>query len=125
MPPEAHRAFYNRQRFTLNITRADMVAAGYAPSVRLFEAAACATPIISDAWEGLETFFTPGEEILISRSPEDTLRYLREMPEEERRAVGERARVRVLKEHTAAHRAETLEGYALDVLEAKASRSGG
>ena len=125
VPPERHRAFYNRQRFTLNITRADMVAAGYAPSVRLFEAAACATPIISDAWEGLETFFTPGEEVLISRSPEDTLRYLREMPEEERRAVGERARARVLKEHTAAHRAETLEGYALDVLEAKASRSGG
>src|SRR4051812_3498305 len=55
LPPRKHRGFYNRQRFTLNITRADMVAAGYSPSVRLFEAAACGTPIISDLWPGLET----------------------------------------------------------------------
>jgi spore maturation protein CgeB len=50
-----HRAFYNRQRFTLNVTRADMIAAGWSPSVRLFEAAACGTPIISDRWDGIET----------------------------------------------------------------------
>src|SRR5581483_8750947 len=68
LPPAAHRAFYNAQKFTLNITRADMVRAGYSPSVRLFEAAACGTPIISDDWRGLETFFTPGEEILVSNS---------------------------------------------------------
>ncbi len=47
--------FYNQQRFTLNVTRADMIAAGWSPSVRLFEAAACGTPIISDAWAGLES----------------------------------------------------------------------
>lgn len=121
VPPEQHRAFYNRQRFTLNITRADMVAAGYGPSVRLFEAAACATPIISDPWEGLGSFLQLGKEILVSRSPEDTLRYLREVPEEERRAMGERARARVLAEHTAAHRAETLEGYALETLNERAN----
>lgn len=117
LPPAAHRRFYNRQRFTLNVTRADMVRAGYAPSVRLFEAAACATPIISDYWEGLDTFFAFGKEILISRSPEETLHYLRKLPEEERRAIGARARRRILTEHTTARRAEELEGYLLETLE--------
>ncbi len=111
LSPAKHRAFYNAQKFTLNITRAQMIAAGYSPSVRLFEAAACATPIISDPWPGLETFFTPGEEILIARSPADTLRYLREIPEAERRRLGERARARVLARHTARHRALELETY--------------
>jgi spore maturation protein CgeB len=116
LPPAEHRAFYNTQRFTLNITRADMVQAGYSPSVRLFEAAACGTPIISDFWEGLDTFFELDREILLTHSPEDTLRYLRDMPEAERLAVGDRARKRVLTSHTAAHRAAELEGYALELL---------
>ena len=60
LAPDEHRSFYNAQRFTLNITRADMREAGYSPSVRLFEAAACGTPIISDRWDGIEDFFTPG-----------------------------------------------------------------
>lgn len=119
LPPARHRAFYNEQRFTLNITRADMIQAGYAPSVRLFEAAACATPIISDYWPGLETFFRFGEEILVSRSPAETLHYLQETPEAERRAIGEQARRRILSHHTAAHRAAELEGYAHEVLDAR------
>jgi spore maturation protein CgeB len=111
LPPRKHRAFYNAQKFTLNVTRADMVAAGWSPSVRLFEAAACATPIISDAWEGLETLFTPDVEILIARTAADTLRYLAELTDAERIAIGHRARSRVLAEHTAAHRAAELEAY--------------
>ena len=118
LPPPAHRSFYNAQRFTLNITRAAMRQVGYAPSVRLFEAAACGTPVISDAWPGLETFFVPGTEILISRSAEETLRYLHDVPAEERHALGARARARFLAEHTAAHRAATFEAY---VLEARAA----
>jgi len=106
-----HPAFYNSQRFTLNVTRPDMVRAGYSPGVRLFEAAACAVPIISDEWAGLDTFFVPGKEILISRSGEETLRYLREFSDVERQEMGQRARERVLAEHTAAHRARTLEEY--------------
>ncbi len=113
LPPAEHCGFYNRQRFTLNITRAAMLQVGYAPSVRLFEAAACAAPVISDYWQGLETFFALGEEILLGRSPRETLRHLRGISEEERRAIGVRARRRVLSEHTAAHRAEALEGYAV------------
>jgi spore maturation protein CgeB len=109
-PPE-HRAFYNRQRYTLNVTRADMRRAGYSPSIRLFEAAACGTPIVSDDWPGLETFFEPGREILLAATPEDVETILRDVPETERRRIGRRARERVLAEHTAAHRAATLESY--------------
>lgn len=111
LPPELHRGFYCAQRFTLNVTRADMVRAGYSPSVRLFEAAACAVPVISDHWEGIDEFFAPGEEILLAESPAQVLGYLRDLTEADRRALGERARQRVLACHTAAHRAEELEGY--------------
>ena len=116
LPPAEHRSFYNRQRFTLNVTRADMIAAGWSPSVRLFEAAACATPIISDRWNGIETLFVPDREILLAENPHDVLNVLRSTGEDERRAIGERARARVLAEHTAAHRAEQLEGYAFESL---------
>jgi spore maturation protein CgeB len=109
LAPRDHRAFYNAQRFTLNVTRADMIAAGYSPSVRLFEAAACATPIISDDWPGLAELFQPDEEILIARTASDVLQYLRELPNEQRLLIGRRARARVLAEHTAAHRAAELE----------------
>jgi spore maturation protein CgeB len=108
--PDRHRAFYARQRFTLNVTRADMVVAGYAPSVRLFEAAACGVPIISDPWPGLESLFLPGQEILIARSAAEVGSLLA-LPEAERRRIAAAARARVLGAHTAAHRAEQLEGY--------------
>jgi len=111
LAPSEHRAFYAGQRFTLNITRAAMAVAGYSPSVRLFEAAACGVPVISDWWEGLDTVLTPGKEILVARSTEDVERYLREITPETRAAIGARARARVLAEHTAAQRAIVLEGY--------------
>ena len=91
-----------------------MVRAGYSPSVRLFEAAACGVPIISDEWEGLSTFFRPGEEILLARTPEDTQQHLASLTPERRTRIGQAARARVLAEHTAAHRAETLERYVLE-----------
>jgi spore maturation protein CgeB len=116
LAPAKHRNFYNRQRFTLNLTRADMVKAGYSPSVRLFEAAACGTPIISDYWEGLEKFFEPGKEILIARSTEEIVHYLKEMSDTEREQIGRRARKRVLANHTARHRALDLESYVGELL---------
>jgi spore maturation protein CgeB len=112
LPPRDHRTFYNAQRYTLNLTRADMVRAGWSPSVRLFEAAACGTPIVSDYWEGLEEFFEPGRDIFIARSAKDTAAYLHDIPEPERVQVGMRARARVLERHSAAHRAEELVAYA-------------
>lgn len=108
LPPPAHAAFYGAQRFTLNVTRADMIRAGYSPSVRLFEAALCETPIVSDAWDGLETFFRAGEEILIAHTSEDVMELLVNLSDERRLSIGRRARERVLAEHTAAHRARTL-----------------
>ena len=88
-----------------------MVRAGYSPSVRLFEAAACGTPIISDAWPGLDTIFEPDEQILIARTPAEVLEILRELPEETAHEIGARARKRVLAEHTSAGRAAQLENY--------------
>jgi spore maturation protein CgeB len=111
LPPHEHRTFYSSQRFTLNITRADMIAAGHSPSVRLFEAAACGTPIISDWWDGLDELFEPGSEIFIAHDTEDVLRILRDVAQEEAVSVGSAACRRVQAAHTASHRAAELEGY--------------
>jgi spore maturation protein CgeB len=108
IPPSEHRAFYNAQRFTLNVTRDDMRRAGWSPSVRLFEAAACGTPTISDAWDGLDGIFEVGTEILVADTPDAVLHILTDMSERDRLAMGERARERVMGEHTAAHRAAAL-----------------
>ena len=113
LPPERHRDFYCAQRFTLNITRRHMIKAGYSPSVRLFEAAACCVPIISDQWAGIEDFFVPGEEILLASTSDEVLHYLQDYSEEERQAIGQRAMLRVHRSHCASQRAEELEGYIL------------
>lgn len=107
--PDDHAEFYAASRYTLNITRADMIRAGYSPSVRLFEAASAGTPIISDVWDGIETVFTPGDEIALVRTPDEVLRILMDWPEHKRVSVAKAARGRVLAEHTSAHRAHELE----------------
>lgn len=111
LAPRAHRRFYNRLRFTLNITRRDMVEAGFSPSVRLFEAAACGTPIISDNWAGLGTLFVPGREILIASGTDEVCSYLLDLPEADRARIGLKARERVLQSHTSVHRAIELERF--------------
>jgi spore maturation protein CgeB len=116
LPPSRHRRFYGSQRMTLNITRADMTASGYSPSVRLFEAAACGVPIVTDDWIGLHEFFTPDREILVARSTRDVLAYLREFDQAKLEDIAARARARVLTKHTAAHRAQELESYVNEVL---------
>lgn len=115
LSPDLHARFYNSQRFTLNITRAAMKRAGFSPSVRLFEAAACGVPIVSDWWPGLDTILEPGREILLSTNPDDTLRCLRDYSDEWRRAIGMAARQRILKEHTSERRALQLEKLAAAV----------
>jgi spore maturation protein CgeB len=111
LPPSLHRRFYNEQRFTLNITRQDMIRMGHSPSVRLFEAAACAVPVISDYWDGLDEFFEFEREILVSYSPEETIHFLKNTQEEERIRIGQNARLRVLEAHTGQKRALELENY--------------
>jgi spore maturation protein CgeB len=111
LAPPRHRAFYNQLAFALNVTRGPMLAAGWSPSVRLFEAAACGVPVISDAWDGLDELFEPEHEILIAHDADDVLRHLRDLGDGERRAIGARACARVRSSHTAAHRAADLERY--------------
>lgn len=105
-PPE-HAPFYCSSPLTLNITRASMAALGYCPSGRLFEAAACGTAVVSDWWEGLESFFEPGEEILIATESADTIAALSQ-PAELLKQIGTRARTRALDCHTAEIRARRL-----------------
>jgi spore maturation protein CgeB len=108
LEPEFHPYFYSSSLFTLNLTRDEMVRAGYSPSVRIFEAAGCGAAIISDAWPGIETFFNLGEEILLASSPPDVVSFLR-MDRGEARKIGRRAQERVLAEHSSARRAIEFE----------------
>lgn len=105
--PAEHPRFYAAARSTLNITRAAMAACGWCPSGRLFEAAACATTILSDWWEGLDDFFVPGSEMLIVRSTEDVLAGL-DLSDRELAQIGAAARERAMAEHTADRRAAEL-----------------
>jgi spore maturation protein CgeB len=106
-PPD-HPALYSSSRLTLNVTRRAMAQAGYCPSGRLFEAAACGTPIVTDYWDGLESFFQPGEEILVARQTDDVLAAL-ELSDDQLARIAGRARRRALEEHCAARRARQLE----------------
>jgi nucleoside-diphosphate-sugar epimerase/spore maturation protein CgeB len=107
LPPADHPVFYAASRYTLNVTRADMIAAGWSPSVRLFEAAACATPVISDRWDGLDSLFEPGREIILADSSDAVVDLLSSGADASE--IGAAARVRILSAHTAAHRASELE----------------
>jgi spore maturation protein CgeB len=117
VPPSDHPAFYARSRFTLNVTRSDMIQAGYSPSVRLFEAAACSTPIISDIWDGIDTLFEPDRDIILARSADDVLGVIDGFCEAARIQMGKAAQERILGEHTAAHRAKALEAGLLEAME--------
>jgi spore maturation protein CgeB len=106
-PPD-HPAFYCSSQLTLNVTREAMAAMGYCPSGRLFEAAACGVPIVTDWWEGLDDFFTPGSEILVARNTVEVIGAL-DLSAGTRRKIAMAARDRTFAEHTAAHRAIELE----------------
>src|SRR5690606_36930407 len=93
---------------------------GYCPSGRLFEAAACGTPILSDAWEGLDAFFRPGAEILVARDTEDAIGAL-EIADAELARIAAHARARTLDEHTADRRAAELE-HAIEQAASRAPR---
>jgi spore maturation protein CgeB len=117
--PAQHAAFYSSSPLTLNVTRGAMAAMGYCPSGRLFEAAACGTVVLSDWWQGLDTFFEPGREILIAGNTDEALRAIEQDPNA-LRSMGEHARERALACHTADVRARRL----LDLLEAPRDESG-
>lgn len=108
LPPAEHPPFFSSARATLNVTRAAMAAMGWCPSGRLFEAAACGATIVSDDWEGLDSFFTPGTELIVAAAPEDTLAAL-DQDDAALASIGAAARARVLADHTSDHRARDFE----------------
>jgi spore maturation protein CgeB len=115
LPPQEHAAFFSSSRLTLNVTREPMARMGWCPSGRLFEAAACGAAVLSDEWCGLDDFYTPGEQVLVAHSFEDTLAAL-DISDARLQAIRRAARERTLDEHTSYHRALSLVRY-LDELD--------
>lgn len=109
LSPSEHPSFYCSSRFTVNLTRNDMIASGFAPSVRLFEAAACGAAILSDWWEGLDQFLTPNQEVMLATDTDEVVRILDSVSEEERKHLGRSARERICAQHTSQHRAIQFE----------------
>jgi spore maturation protein CgeB len=122
LPPSEHVAFYCRQRFTVNLTRAEMIRSGWSPSVRLFEAAACGTPIISDRWDGLSELLPNGDAILIADHADDVVAALSRIDDTASRQIGESARGIVLANHTGVARARELERTIEGILDSDAAR---
>ena len=124
VPPPRHPAFYSSAALTLNITRGAMAETGWCPSGRLFEAAACGSPMVSDWWEGIDTFFTPGSEVVIVESTDDVVEALK-MDDDERLKIARRARQRALAEHTSFERAAEFERIMEEALRRKVHSCGG
>ncbi|MEA2990233.1 MAG: hypothetical protein QOG83_2944 [Alphaproteobacteria bacterium] len=118
LPPSEHPAFYSSSRLTLNVTRAPMARMGFCPSGRLFEAAACGVPVLSDSWQGLDKFYTPGSEIIVADSEDSAVAAL-DVSDGELGRIARAARERTLAEHTSEQRAIDL----IAALEAARSRS--
>ena len=108
LPPSEHPAFFSSSRLTLSVTRRAMAENGHCPSGRLFEAAACGTPVVSDWFAGLDEFFTPGRDIVVARTTDDVVQAM-QLSDAEIARIATAARERVLAEHTSAHRAAQLE----------------
>jgi spore maturation protein CgeB len=111
LSPKYHPQFYSSSRFTLNLTRSEMVRWGYSPSVRLFEAAACGCAILSDFWPGIGSILKVGEEVLVTESGDEVIHLLEDMEDAEVQRIGRRARERVLSEHSSDRRAREFESY--------------
>lgn len=111
LPPAKHAAFYSSVRWQLNATRAEMAAAGWSPSVRLFEAGAVGAAVISDRWEGIDTLFTPEREIALPECAEQVMALIEQTDEQERIEMGRAMRRRILNEHTAEIRAAQFEEF--------------
>jgi len=122
LPPGEHAAFFASSRATLNVTGPDIARMGWCPSGRLFEAAACEAPVLTDSWDGLETFFSPGAEVLVVRNANDVLAAL-DKSDAELKTMARAARERVLAEHTSNHRTEELLALVSDAMDrARGSR---
>jgi spore maturation protein CgeB len=104
-----HNAFNVTPLAVLNVTRSDMAANGWSPPTRVFEAAGAGACLLTDAWEGVELFLEPGDEVLVAHDGAEVAELLGGLDRAEARAIGEAARARVLRDHTYARRAAQLE----------------
>ena len=110
VPTARHNEVNAAARLVLNVHRESMVENGWSPATRMFEAAGAAACQVTDAWEGIEEFFGPGEEILVARDAEEVARWVREVDDARAREIGEAARRRALRDHTYAQRARLMDG---------------
>jgi len=105
-----HNAFNCSARAVLNVNRDSMASYGFSPPTRIFEAAGAGACLITDAWEGIETFLTPDREVLVAHDADDVVRHLRGLENTRATDIGQAALLRVLAEHTYEHRTLQLQG---------------
>jgi spore maturation protein CgeB len=118
-----HNAFNTSPLAVLNVARDSMADVGFSPATRVFEAAGAGACLITDAWEGIELFLNPDEEVLVARDGQDVAEHLKGLTPERARAIGEAARQRIVGEHTYARRAAEVDALLRDQLAAKRERS--
>lgn len=104
-----HNAFNCSPRAVLNVNRESMASYGFSPPTRIFEAAGSAACLITDAWEGIDTFLTPDREVLVARDTDEVVQHLVALKDAEAKQIGQSAQKRVLAEHTYQHRALQLQ----------------
>jgi spore maturation protein CgeB len=104
-----HNAFNCTPLAVLNVARDSMADVGFSPATRVFEAAGAAACLITDAWEGIEQFLKPDEEVLVARDGQDVAEHVRSLDSDRARAIGRAALERVLAEHTYARRGEQVD----------------
>jgi len=109
-----HNAFNAGAACVLNVARDSMASCGWSPATRVFEAAGAGSCLITDAWQGLEAFLQAGEEVLVAHDGDAVARHVRDTTPERARAIGQKARARVLAHHTYAQRASLVESLLLD-----------
>jgi spore maturation protein CgeB len=111
VPTRDHNAFNATPLAVLNVARDSMASLGYSPATRVFEAAGAAACIVTDAWEGVEVFLEPGEEILVARDGKDVAAVIADLTPSRAAAIGKRALERVLREHTYTHRGAEVDAF--------------
>jgi spore maturation protein CgeB len=104
-----HNAFNSTPRAVLNVSRESMARYGFSPPTRVFEAAGAGACLITDAWKGIELFLEPGTEVLVARDGLEVAAHLARLGPDEARAIGLRARRRIMDQHTYARRAAQVE----------------
>ncbi len=119
VPTGEHNAVNCSARMVLNINRESMAAVGFSPPTRVFEVAGSGACLLCDAWPGVETFFTPDEEILVVASAEEIVAALRGYSSVEAAGIGGAFRRRALREHTYAQRARQADAFLCELRAAK------